>query len=201
MPDPKALVFALLVGSARDGWVQPNQESYTGGIGTGISVFADDGTTVLTPNATTPKIGGSPTVNLTNPKAWLLDVRAHPYAEEGMGNRPQVVVGPVKPIKAEPMDNAWSYYDMMMKVEVRILTRTQDGRGLGFKIDGDRLRRALVDNVRSIMEANFRNPDTTGTYSTIRVMDNGQDSDDPQSGSPLYRTAMQIEVRWFEYNA
>lgn len=128
-------------------------------------------------------------------------VQKEPYAQELAGPSPKVIVGPVRPMLAKNLIiGANPFMEIHRKVEVRILTRDIDMNDQGFTLDGDNTRSKLLDNIRAIVELNHKNPDGLGTYDHILVQDPGQDSDTVTSPEPinLYRTAMQIEVVWFE---
>jgi hypothetical protein len=128
-------------------------------------------------------------------------VQKEPYAQELAGPSPKVIVGPVRPLISKNLivgENP--FMEIHRKVEVRVLTRDVDLSDQGFTLDGDNTRSKLLDNIRQIVELNHKNPDGLGTYDHIVVLDAGQDSDTITSPepNPLYRTAMQIEVVWFE---
>jgi hypothetical protein len=197
MPDPRLLVCKLLMGSQFTGTLPPSQARFTG-IGTGIQVVADDGITVLTPTTVVAVIGDSGAPNSGNQAAALIQVKMHPYAQETQGEIPQVIVGPARPIKSEPMDvGSRPFYWMQMSVEIRVIAHDWYP-GMGFTADGRSMRAALQENIKQIIERNYTNPDGTGTFSTIRVVDMGGDLDDASPGNPLLRTPMKVQIEWFE---
>lgn len=206
MVDARALIYALMVGTNRNTAYlmrpglggQPNS-TYSGGVGTGISIKADDGTTVLSPNIVVPTIGGTGSTNINDLDAVLLDVEMHPYAQEGMGKpKPQVIVGPMRPGRRTPLTIGKPWYEIDDVVEVRIVCRNWDSNELGFTLDGAKARANLVTAIAQVMATNYANPDGAGNWQWIRLQNNGSDDDktpDPQTGVNVYKTTLNVIAR------
>lgn len=131
----------------------------------------------------------------------LIQIWMHPYAQEGSGYRPQIIIGPTKTISTKNLIiGSNPLMEIHRSVQVRVLTRDWDAQELGFTLDGDNTRSKLDSSIRSIIEANLSNPDGTGAFWYVVVNDVGTQSDTVQSPEaiPLYRTAIQIEVAYFE---
>jgi len=143
---------------------------------TDLQIVADDGTTLLTP------------------ENYIILEKA-PYAQEGAGEKPQVIVGPRKPPIRRPISLPPIWYEIDDPVRVRIITRNWDGGDFGFTLDGSAARYKVITSIVSILNANFTNPDGTGTWTWIRPMDNGTDSDENPEGTHLYRTDITIGCR------
>ncbi|MHB1910218.1 MAG: hypothetical protein ACYCQJ_15275 [Nitrososphaerales archaeon] len=195
--DPRALVYNLLVGSP---WIASANPTGQNGIGTGISITADDGVTVLSPSIAVPLIGGTGTTSILDMDRNLILVKLHPYAQEAAGYRPQVIVGPAKQVSSKNLlVGSKPLYQIIQRVEVRVLVRDWDGKDLAFTLNGRNTRDKILESIRSVMRTNYADPDGTGTFSLILISDPGQDSDVTTEGAiPLYRTAMQLDVQWFE---
>lgn len=141
-----------------------------------LSITADDGATVLTP---------------TNYITLVYD----PYAQEGQGNQPQVIIGPRKPSARRPLTLPPIWYEVDDMVRVRILTRKWDGGDFGFTLDGNLARNKLHDSAIQILAANYTDPDGTHTWTWVRATDDGQSSDENPQGTPIYRTDLTIACR------
>jgi hypothetical protein len=202
--NPRLLIWRLLAGTS---WTW--SDGVTKGIGPGISIVADDNATVLTPSMLIPQTGGQgismkqkwdPRNNQTNEQN-LIQIWFHPYAQEGSGYRPQVIIGPTRPISTKNITiGSQPLIEIHRKVEVRVVTRDWDSGELGFTLDGDNTRNKIDTQIRTIIENNLSNPDGTGQFWYALPLDPSPQSDTVASPEPipLYVTANQIEVAWFE---
>lgn len=162
--------------------------------GTGINITADDSVTNISPNLNVPSTNFQVEPN----PASLIYLKLHPYQQEAdfQPSVPLVVVGPAKmPSSKTLIGGQWS--ETSQTVEVRVLVRTVDDSGDGYKLTGDLTRRKILDDIRQIIKANAFNPDQQGTFLYCHTTDPGRDYDDPQ-GVPWYRTAMSIETFWLD---
>src|SRR5712692_4328763 len=160
---------------------------------TGISITADDNATVLGPLINV--IGNATQSSTVLPSASVY-VKKDPYQQENdIGlDVMLVVVGPrVGPRSYTPFAG-YFLSEVHEMIEVRIVTRDVDAP---YVVSGELIRSKLLEDINSIVKTNHFDPDGTHVYQYIRVSDPGRDINQPQ-GVPLYKSAMQVEVAWFE---
>lgn len=159
----------------------------------GIAVTLDDGNTVFTPLLKVPNSG----LIMAKPKGQsLIHVEKDPYPQEKEIGLPipLVVVGPrVGPRSFMPFVG-YQFGELQETVEIRVVTRDLD---VPYKISGELMRSKLLEDINGIVKANNSNPDGTGTFNWIWVLDPGRDMNEPQ-GTRLYKSAMAIKVYWIE---
>jgi len=126
-----------------------------------------------------------------------VDVKVNPYQQEDQTQTPLVVVGPRR-LATKSDFVGGSFAEVHEMVELRIVTRTQTGGDMGYTADGNSTRNKLLENIRAIVKANQSNPDGTGAFIYMRTSDPGSRNPDLPEGTPLYKTAMQVEFCWLE---
>jgi len=147
----------------------------------GLNLTADNGSNVL---------------NASN--AWLT-IKKYPYLQATYDDaRPQVIIGPRKPISSKPLIGS-SWYEVHVNVKVTVIVRDWDSNTTGFTLeDGETTLERLRDAIIACVKANKSAPYGDKSINSIWIEDTGQDISDPSQSPPLYMTVMGIHGYWLQ---
>lgn len=156
-----------------------------------VSTTADDNLTVVSPI-------------IANPNMIVVQ---HPYAEEKTMVEPHIVVGPMAPVKAIPLNigkpvaqggtGTRQEFDYYCEVHVRVqnVDVVKDGTNTS-KITGVSFRPKLVDALTQVLRKNQANPDGTGTYDGVSFASGPKDADDPERPYEYHSVLLMKIVRF-----